>query len=57
MKLNYEHLPNVYFSDVSNLDILETDILIGSNYLWNFQEGQVIRGELKEPITVKMALG
>ena len=56
VKLNYEHLSNIYFSDVSKLDILEIDILIGSNYLWNFQEGQVIRGGLKQPVVVKTAL-
>ena len=57
VKLNYEHLFNVYFSDVSILDILEIDILIGSNYLCNFQEGRVIGRGLKEPIAIKMALG
>ena len=57
VKLDYEHLSNIYFSDVSKFDVLEIDILIGSNHLWNFQEGQVIRGGLKEPVAVKTALG
>ena len=56
VKLDYEHLSNVYFSDVSKSDILEIDILIGSNYLWNFQEGQVIRGMLKGSVAAKTYL-
>ena len=58
IKKSYAHLSNVYFSDVCrSADFLEIDILIGSNYLWNFQEGPVIRGGPKEPVAVKTVLG
>ena len=45
IKKNYVHLRNVYFSDVSRFEeSLDIDILIGSDFLWNFQEGSIIRG-------------
>ena len=58
IKKDYAHLCNVYFSDVCRSeDILEIDVLIGSNYLWNFQLGEVIRGGQQEPVAVKTLLG
>ena len=55
---DYAHLCNVYFSDVCRSeDIVEIDVLIGSNYLWNFQLGEVIRGGQQEPVAVKTLLG
>ena len=40
VKKNYKHLSNIYFSDVSSSqDLLEIDILIGADFLWNFMEG------------------
>ena len=57
IKKDYAHLCNVYFSDVCRYgDILEIDVLIGSNYLWNFQLGEVIRGGQQEPVAVKTLL-
>ena len=45
IKHNYAHLSNILFSDVSrNKEILEIDILCGSNFLWSFQDGECIRG-------------
>ena len=58
VKRNYEHLHDIYFSDVSRSeDLLEIDILVGSNYLWCFQEGDVIRGGQHEPVAIKTVLG
>ena len=58
VKRNYEHLRDIYFSDVSRSeDLLEIDILVGSNYLWCFQEGDVIRGGQHEPVAIKTVLG
>ena len=58
IKKNYVHLRNVYFSDVSRFEeSLDIDILIGSDFHWNFQEGSVIRGGQNEPVAVKATLG
>ena len=58
IKKNYVHLRNVYFSDVSRFEeSLDIDILIGSDFLWNFQEGSIIRGGQNEPVAVKTTLG
>ena len=58
VKRNYKHLRSIYFSDVSRSeDLLEIDILVGSNYLWCFQEGDVIRGGQHEPVEIKTVLG
>ena len=38
IKHPYEHLNKVCFSDVcKNLEMLQVDVLIGSNFLWDFQ--------------------
>ena len=58
IKHNYAHLSNILFSDVSrNKEILEIDILCGSNFLWSFQDGECIRGGPGEPIAVPTSLG
>ena len=55
---HYPHLQNLVFSDSSRQeDFLEIDLLIGSDYLWQFHEGQVIRGGQQEPVAVKTSLG
>ena len=57
VKKSYSHLKNVWFSDVSrHQETLSIDILIGSDYLWNFQEGETIRGGPNEPVAVKTSL-
>ena len=54
----FRHLNNLWFSDVSRSDdILEVNCLIGSDCLWNFQEGEAIQGDPDEPVTVKTRLG
>ena len=58
VKRNYKHLRDIYFSDVSKAeDLLEIDILVGSNYLWCFQDGKFIRGGQEEPVAIKTSLG
>ena len=58
IKKGYKHLPKIWFSDVdSKQSRLELDILIGSNFLWNFQGQQTIRGGIDEPVAVSTKLG
>ncbi len=38
-------------------DTLEIDVLIGSNFLWNFQGDGIIRGETNEPVAIQTKLG
>ena len=48
IKGNYHHLHKIFFSDVCrNEETLQVDILIGSNFVWEFQQGETIRGGLK----------
>lgn len=45
IKFNYEHLKHIWFSDVSrHEDRFEIDCLVGSDWIWPFQEGGTIRG-------------
>ena len=53
----YPHLMNIEFSDFSDEDYLEIDVLIGANYLWSFQDGHVIRGGRNQPVAIETALG
>ena len=58
VKQNYCHLSDVFFSDVCRYqDTLEIDVLIGADYIWEFQNGETIRGGQHEPIAVKTTLG
>ena len=58
VKKDFLHLTNVWFSDVSREDdMLQVDCLVGSDWLWSFQEGETIRGGPKEPVAVKTSLG
>ena len=59
VKADYPYLKEIWFSDVSKgEETLNIDALVGSDYLWNFQEGETIRGEEDhDPIAVKTKLG
>ena len=58
VKKKLSHLANLRFSDVWRFgDILEADCLIGSDSLWQFQEGEKIRRGPDEPVAVKTTLG
>ena len=58
VKNDYPHLRDLWFSDVCQTkEELEIDLLIGSDYLWEFQKGRTIRGEPEEPVAVETELG
>ena len=58
VKRDFLHLNNVWFADVCrDNEMLEVDCLVGSDCLWSFQAGEVIRGGPKEPVAVKTSLG
>lgn len=55
---NYPHLANIWLSDVcQHKDQLEIDVLIGADYLWSFQTGNVVRGGVGEPVAIETQLG
>ena len=54
----YPHLNLVWFSDVCrNKEVLDIQVLIGSDYQWEFLEGEQIRGGHHEPVAIKTSLG
>ena len=55
---NYPHLAQIWLSDVcKSSEQLEIDLLIGADYLWSFQTGNVVRGKVNEPVAVQTELG
>ena len=57
-KYEYPHLKGLWFSDVSKgREEMFIDVLIGADYLWNFQKGCTIRGKPDEPVAVETVLG
>ncbi len=57
-KGEYPYLKGLWFSDVcKGLDELEIDVLVGADYLWNFQKECTIRGGPDEPVAVETELG
>ena len=51
-------MKGVFFSDVCRYqDTLEVDVLVGADYIWEFQNRETIRGGQHEPIAVKTTLG
>ena len=57
-KGEYPHLKDLWFSDVcKGSDELEIDVLVGADYLWNFQKECTIRGNPDEPVAVETELG
>ena len=58
VKQVYSHLNFIWFSDVCrNEDVLDIQVLIGSDYQWEFLEGEQIRGGPHEPVAIKTSLG
>jgi hypothetical protein len=58
VKHNFPHLKDLWFSDVNKTaHELEIDLLIGSDNLWNFQSGRIVRGEPDEPVALETELG
>ena len=57
-KHDYPHLKKLYFSDVAkNKEELEVDILVGANFIWQFQKGETIRGGPSDPVAIHTTLG
>ena len=56
-KMEYVHLKNLGFCDVTDRDDLETDMLVGAGNLWQIQKDGKIRGEPGEPIAIETTLG
>ena len=58
VKHDYPHLKRLYFSDVAkNKEDLEVDILVGANFIWQFQKGETIRGGPNDPVAIHTTLG
>ena len=58
VKNDFPHLRDLWFSDVCKTkEQLEIDLLIGADYLWEFQKGTTIRGEAEEPVAIETELG
>lgn len=52
----YGHLVQLDLADISQEETLEVDVLIGSDFYWEFVTGEVIRGQ-SGPVAVKTTLG
>ena len=58
IKNDFPHLRDLRFSHVCQSKYeLEIDLLVGADYLWEFQKGRTVRGEAKEPVAVETELG
>lgn len=58
VKMQYAHLRELWISDVNRSSgELEVQVLIGADYLWQFQKGETIRGGIGEPVAVETTLG
>ena len=58
IKMEYEHLKGLWFSDLTETDDLEIDMLIGADNFWQIQRGRIIRGgEAGELMAIEMTLG
>ena len=61
MKENYPHLREIEFADsLSDNGPMKIDLLIGSDYIWNFFNGSTIRGEESVecgPVAVSTTVG
>ena len=55
---DYPHLAKLWLSDVyRDEEQLEIDLLIGADYLWHFQTGNILRGGIDEPVAIETELG
>ena len=57
MKSKFPHLQKLWFSDITQKKSLEIDMLIGADYLWQFQNGNIVREKPDEPVAVETKLG
>ena len=50
VKNDFPHLRDLWFSDVcQSKEGFEIDLLIGADYLWEFQRGRTVRGSRGSP--------
>jgi len=53
VKHDFRHLAKIWFSDVSpRKESLTLDLLIGNDFLHEFQEDRVIRGQPRESVAI-----
>ena len=52
----YAHLTDLHLADLSSDETLEVDMLIGSDFYWDFVTGRTIRGR-SGPVAVETTLG
>ena len=57
MKTKYTHLKDLWFSDIADKDILEVDMLVGADNLWQIQRDGIIRGDPGDPIAIETIIG
>ena len=58
VKLQYEHIKNLFLSDFADDPDMSIDILIGGDYYWSFMSGKIIRGENGEtPVALQTRIG
>ena len=54
VKNEFPHLRDLWFSDFcQSKREREIDLLIGADYLWEFQRGRTVRGESEEPVAIE----
>ena len=57
-KMDYSHLKGLWFLDVcKDKEVLDIEVLMGADYHWWFQEGNVVWGQADEPVSVSAKLG
>ena len=59
VKLNYPHLRSLYLSDFVNCENgMNIDILIGTNFYYQFMTGKIIRGPtIHDPVALESVIG
>ena len=57
-KERYQHIKSLNLADKNNEDYVNIDILIGSNYYWDFIDGKkIVKGKPGEPVAISSNLG
>ena len=58
VKKRYPHLNGIEFADHKAEDgVMEIDLLIGSDYMWDFLNDETIRGESGQPVAISTKVG
>ena len=57
-KRKYPHLNGIEFADrEAEGSVMEIDLLIGSDYMWEFMEDKTVRGEPGQPVAISTKVG